>query len=77
LLKEATNSELPELKAPIAGSDRDPDILNQARINAQQCGVADQVTFTQPNYHNSKHPPTAVSSSVIPLMESVWEMPKN
>jgi putative N6-adenine-specific DNA methylase len=47
LLKEATNSELPELKAPIAGSDRDPDILNQARINAQQCGVADQVTFTQ------------------------------
>jgi putative N6-adenine-specific DNA methylase len=47
LLKEATNSELPELKAPITGSDRDPDILNQARINAQQCGVADQVTFTQ------------------------------
>src|SRR4028119_804424 len=47
LLKEATNSELPELKAPIAGSDRDPDILNQARINDQQCGVADQVTFTQ------------------------------
>ena len=47
LIKEATNSELPELKAPIAGSDRDPDILNQARINAQQCGVADQVTFTQ------------------------------
>ena len=29
------------------GSDRDSDILNQARINAQQCGLADQVKFTQ------------------------------
>jgi putative N6-adenine-specific DNA methylase len=47
LLDEAENSELPELKAPIFGSDRDLDILNQARINAQQCGVADKITFTQ------------------------------
>jgi putative N6-adenine-specific DNA methylase len=47
LLKEAENSELPELKAPIFGSDRDLDILNQARINAQQCGIADKITFTQ------------------------------
>ncbi|MCA1992752.1 MAG: RNA methyltransferase, partial [Coleofasciculus sp. S288] len=28
-------------------SDRDLDILNQARMNAEQCGVAHQVTFTQ------------------------------
>jgi putative N6-adenine-specific DNA methylase len=47
LLKEAENSELSELKAPIVGSDRDCDILNQARINAQQCGLADKVKFTQ------------------------------
>lgn len=47
LFEEAGNSELPALKAPIMGSDRDPDILNQARINAQQCGIADQVTFAQ------------------------------
>lgn len=47
LLKEAEKSELSELKAPIVGSDRDSDILNQARINAQQCGLADQVKFTQ------------------------------
>lgn len=47
LLQEAQTNELSELKAPIAGSDRDPDILNQAQINAQQCGVADQVTFSQ------------------------------
>ena len=46
LLKEAENSELSELKAPIIGCDRDLDILNQARINAEQCGVADKVTFT-------------------------------
>lgn len=47
LLKEAENSELSELKAPIIGCDRDFDILNQARTNAEQCGVADKVTFTQ------------------------------
>ena len=47
LFTEATNSELPALEAPIMGSDRDPDILNQARINAQQCGIADKVTFSQ------------------------------
>jgi len=47
LLNEAENSELPELKAPIFGCDRDLDILNQARINAEQCGVADKVRFTQ------------------------------
>ena len=47
ILSEATKSELPELKAPIFGSDRDFDILTQARTNAQQCGIAEQVTFTQ------------------------------
>ena len=47
LLNEAENSELAELKAPIFGCDRDLDILNQARINAEQCGVADKVRFTQ------------------------------
>jgi putative N6-adenine-specific DNA methylase len=47
LLKEAENSELSELKAPIIGCDRDLDILNQARINAEQCGLADKLTFTQ------------------------------
>jgi putative N6-adenine-specific DNA methylase len=47
LLDDAENSERPALKAPILGSDKDPDILNQARINAEQCGVADRVKFTQ------------------------------
>lgn len=47
LLDDAENSELPALKAPILGSDKDPDILNQAQLNAEQCGVADQVKFIQ------------------------------
>jgi putative N6-adenine-specific DNA methylase len=44
---EAENSEISDLKAPIWGSDKDPDILNQARTNAQRCGIEDKVTFTQ------------------------------
>lgn len=47
LLEDAENSRLSELKAPIIGSDRDSDILNQAQINAEHCGVVDQVKFTQ------------------------------
>lgn len=47
LLDEAEDSQLSALPAPIMGSDKDPDILNQARINAQQCRIADQVKFTQ------------------------------
>jgi putative N6-adenine-specific DNA methylase len=47
LLKDAEDGELDELKAPIAGSDRDPDILSQARLNADYCGVGQLVTFTQ------------------------------
>ncbi|HEY9597359.1 MAG TPA: THUMP domain-containing protein [Cyanophyceae cyanobacterium] len=47
LLTEARISRLPELPAAIMGSDRDRDILKQARINAEQCGVAQLVKFTQ------------------------------
>ncbi len=56
LLKEATDSELPELPALIVGSDRDPDILNQARINAQRCAVADRVIFTQTELRDLEAP---------------------
>ena len=45
LINEAQNGELDQLPAPIMGSDRDPDILVQARTNAQQCGIAQQITF--------------------------------
>lgn len=45
LLNEAQNGELDQLPAPIMGSDRDPDLLVQARTNAQQCGLAQQINF--------------------------------
>jgi len=47
LLTEAQNSKISELKAPILGSDRDPNVLNQARSNAERCGIAHQIKFTQ------------------------------
>ena len=45
LLTEAKESQLSELTAPIMGSDRNGDILEQAKLNAQQCGVDNQVKF--------------------------------
>ncbi|MEL7038979.1 MAG: THUMP domain-containing protein [Cyanobacteria bacterium J06592_8] len=47
LYQEAEASQLPQLKAIVAGCDRDGEILAQARHNAQQCGVADQIQLTQ------------------------------
>jgi len=47
LLDDAEDSQLPALKAPILGSDKDSDILDQARINAKGGSVADKVKFTQ------------------------------
>jgi len=61
LLREAKNSQISELKAPIVGSDRDPDILEQARLNAQQCEVAEQVTFNQ----------TELSQLEVPAKEGI------
>jgi len=47
LLTEAHHSQRSHLKASIAGSDQDPDVLAQARSNAERCHLADQITFTQ------------------------------
>ncbi|MGK7877810.1 MAG: class I SAM-dependent RNA methyltransferase [Xenococcaceae cyanobacterium] len=47
ILKEAKDSQLSALPATIAGSDRDHDILEQARINAEHCGINHQVKFAQ------------------------------
>jgi putative N6-adenine-specific DNA methylase len=43
LWAEAENSELSELKAIVAGSDRDLEMLTQARTNAQQAGLKDKI----------------------------------
>jgi putative N6-adenine-specific DNA methylase len=47
MLSEAETAQKPELDAPILGSDRHPDMLEQARFNAFQCGVSDHIQFFQ------------------------------
>ena len=46
LLTQARNSQIPNLKAPIWGSDRDSSVITQARGNASRCNIADQIKFT-------------------------------
>ncbi len=45
--QEAEASKLSQLSAPIRGSDRDLDIIEQAEDNAINCGLAAQVEFYQ------------------------------
>lgn len=47
LREEAHNCRISDLKAVILGSDRDSNVLLQARSNAQRCGIEDQIQFTQ------------------------------
>ena len=47
LLEEVENSQLSELKAPIYGSDRNSNVLSQARNNAKLCGVEKNVQFAK------------------------------
>jgi putative N6-adenine-specific DNA methylase len=47
LLTAARNGRNSHLEALISGSDRDPDVLSQARSNATRCGIAEQISFTQ------------------------------
>ena len=47
LVTEAENSQITNLKAPISGSDGDPEVLLQAQSNAERCGIEHQITFTQ------------------------------
>jgi len=47
LWAEAENGELPELPEMIAGCDRDSDMLDQARTNAQQAGIAGKIKFAR------------------------------
>jgi putative N6-adenine-specific DNA methylase len=47
LLDEAKNSRKLDLNEIISGSDRDDDVLTQARANAERCGIGHKITFTQ------------------------------
>ena len=45
--READRNRLDTLPAPILGSDRDPEAVSSARINAENCGVKGQVQLIQ------------------------------
>ncbi|MGK7905609.1 MAG: class I SAM-dependent RNA methyltransferase [Synechococcus sp.] len=45
LLNKAADGERKELAAPIAGSDRDPEILEQAYANARYSGLDNHIDF--------------------------------
>lgn len=46
LIQAAETSQLEQLPAPIWGSDRNSDVIDQAMVNATQCGVSNHVYFT-------------------------------
>ncbi|GAP95038.1 THUMP domain-containing class I SAM-dependent RNA methyltransferase [Leptolyngbya sp. NIES-2104] len=46
LIQAAETSQLEQLPAPIWGSDRSADVIDQAMVNATQCGVSNHVYFT-------------------------------
>lgn len=46
LIGEAEAQQRKTLLGPISGSDSDSEILEQARANARQCGISEQVTFS-------------------------------
>lgn len=46
LVKEAKEGQRGELSAPILGSDRDGEVIQQARENATPCGLRDRVQFS-------------------------------
>jgi putative N6-adenine-specific DNA methylase len=56
LLKQAKISQLSELTAPIYGSDRDSDILQQARANAEYCGIKKHIQLTQQDFSQIEAP---------------------
>lgn len=47
LIQEAKESQRERLAAPIWGSDRDENVIEQAIANAKNCGVLDHVWFSQ------------------------------
>ncbi len=45
LWQEAEASRREDLGVWVGGCDRDPDVIHQARLNAQRCDLEEQVTF--------------------------------
>ncbi len=56
LVTEAKEQQLSAIPAKIWGSDRDSAIIKQARINAKNCGIGEQVLFTTQELSNITAP---------------------
>jgi putative N6-adenine-specific DNA methylase len=56
LIREMDASELDALSAPIMGSDRSDEVIQQARTNANRCGVSQHVQFTQTDLQEVEAP---------------------
>ncbi len=69
LLTEAQSSQLPELKAPIYGNDRDSNVLAQAQSNAERCGLAHHIALVQTELSQLEAP---ADSGVLILQLSLW-----
>lgn len=57
LIKDAESSQREKVAAPIWGSDRDETVIEQAMVNAGNCGVSDQVWFSRMDL-SEVEPPT-------------------
>lgn len=51
IVGEAETADLPALKAPIFGSDRDGEVLKQARNNAMNCGLGKDIQFSEKDFY--------------------------
>ncbi|WP_299488946.1 THUMP domain-containing protein [Acaryochloris sp. IP29b_bin.137] len=58
LRAEAQTQQRTQLSMPMWGSDRNPDVIEQARQNAHNCGVADHIWF-EPIDVQDIEPPTS------------------
>jgi putative N6-adenine-specific DNA methylase len=58
LVKEAKNSQLSQLKAPILGSDYSAEMIEQAYSNGVNCGLNRLVKFTQKELSQIEAPAT-------------------
>jgi putative N6-adenine-specific DNA methylase len=56
LLQEAEVGQLDRLQAPILGSDRDSQVIQQAIANAKKCGVEQYVQFSQTDLREVEAP---------------------
>ena len=45
--RDAKDRQREELGVSVVGCDRDPEVLNQARYNAEQCGVGDRLQWVR------------------------------